>query len=64
MIAIDLSEQQAVDANPKAIQHFKFTGNLNRGGIPTMYFIIEEAQETISDFSQGTVRDLQLFFLI
>ena len=29
MIAIDLSKQQALDADPKAIQQIIFTGNLN-----------------------------------
>ena len=28
MIAIDFSKQQALDANPKAIQHIDFVGNL------------------------------------
>ena len=28
MIAIDLSKQQALDADPKAIQQINFTGNL------------------------------------
>ena len=28
MITIDLSKQQALDANPKAIQQINFTGNL------------------------------------
>ena len=32
MIAIDLSKQQALDADPSAIQHINFTGNLDRGG--------------------------------
>ena len=31
MIAINLSKQQALDADPKAIQQINFTGNLNRG---------------------------------
>ena len=30
MIAIDLSEQQALDADPKAIQEINFTANLDR----------------------------------
>ena len=41
MIAVDLSKQQALDADPRAI-----------------YFILEEAKETILDFSQGTVKVL------
>ena len=28
MIAIDLRQQQALDADPKAIQQINFTGNL------------------------------------
>ena len=31
LIAIDLSKQQALDGDPKAIQQINFTGNLNRG---------------------------------
>ena len=31
IIAINLSKQQALDADPKAIQQINFTGNLNRG---------------------------------
>ena len=31
MIAIDLSTQQALDPDPKAIPQINFTGNLNRG---------------------------------
>ena len=30
MIAIDLSKQQALDADPKAIQQINFTANLDR----------------------------------
>ena len=30
MIAIDLSKQQPLDADPKAKQQFNLTGNLNR----------------------------------
>ena len=53
MIAIDLSKQQAIDADTKAIQHF--TANLNRAGNRRFYFILEEAKETVFEFSQGTV---------
>ena len=50
MIGIDLSKQQALDAEPKAIQQIKFTANLDREGNPTMFFIIEEVKETVLDF--------------
>ena len=47
MIAIDLSKQQVLDADPKAIQQINFTANLDRAGNTTMFFIIEEAKETV-----------------
>ena len=58
MIAIDLSKQQALDADPKEIQQINFTANLDRDGNTTIFFIIEEARETILDFLQGTVKVL------
>ena len=58
MIAVDLSKQQAIDADPRAIQQINFTANLERAGNTRVYFILEEAKETILDFSQGTVKVL------
>ena len=58
MIAIDLSKQQALDADPRAIQQTNFTANLDRPGNTTMCFIIEEVKEAVLDFSQGTVKVL------
>ena len=58
MIAVDLSKQQALDADPTAIQQINFTANLDRAGNTRVYFILEEAKETILDFSQGTVKVL------
>ena len=54
VIATDLSKQQALDAVPKAIHQINFTGNLAQDA--TMFFIIEEAKETVLDVSQGTVK--------
>ena len=56
MIAIDLSEQQALDGDPKAIQQINFTGILVRAAGATMFFIIEEGQKNVLDFSQRTVK--------
>ena len=42
MKAIDLSKQQVLDADPKAISQINFTANLDRAGQTAMYFIIEE----------------------
>ena len=58
MIAADLSKQQALDADPKAIQQINFTANLYRAGNTRFYFILEEAKETIFEFLQGTVKVL------
>ena len=58
LIAIYLSKQQALDVDPRAIQKINFTANLDRDGNTTMFFITEEAKETVLDFSQGTVKVL------
>ena len=58
MIAIDLSKQEGLDADPRTIQQTNFTADLDRAGNTTMFFIIEEAKETVLDFSQGTVKVL------
>ena len=58
MIAIYLSKQQALDADPRVIQQINFTANLDRAGNTTMLFIIEEAKETVLDFSQETIKEL------
>ena len=58
MIAIDLSKQQVLDEDPRAIQQINFMANLDRAGNTTMFFIIEEEKETVLEFSQGTVKGL------
>ena len=58
MIAVDLSKQKVLDADPKAIQQINFTANLDRNGNTRIYFILEEAKKTILDFSEGTVKVL------
>ena len=63
-IAADLSKEQALVADPKAIEHINFTGNLARQGNADrkMFFIIEEAKEIVLNFSNGTVKVLQFYF--
>ena len=58
MIAVDLSKQQPLDADPRATQQINFTANLDRAGNTRVYFILQEAKETILDFSQETVKVL------
>ena len=52
VIAVDLSKQQALDADPRTNQQINFTANLDRAGNTRMYFILEEAKESRIDFSQ------------
>ena len=58
MIAVDLSKQQVLDADPREIQQINFTVNLDRAGNTRIYFILEEAKETILNFAQETVKVL------
>ena len=58
MIAVDLSKQKVLDVDPKAIQQINFTGNLDRAGNTRVYFVLEEAKETVLDFSWGIVKVL------
>ena len=64
LIAIDLSKQQKLDADPKAMQQINFIGNLDRAEGVTMFFIIEEAKETVLDFSKETVKVLWFYFVL
>ena len=56
MIEIDLSKEQALDADPREVQQINFTVNLDRAGNTTIFIVFEEANETVLEFSQGTVR--------
>ena len=47
MIAIDLSKQQALNADPKTIQQINVIRNLDGAEDATIFFIIEEAKETV-----------------
>ena len=63
ILAIDLSKQQALEADPKAIQQITFTGNLERDKGATMFFTIEEAKEAILDFLHRTGSTVNLCYL-
>ena len=47
MIAIDLSNTQEVDSDPKAIQQINFTANLDRYGIIKCFSLLIKAKGTI-----------------
>ena len=57
ILAVDLSKQQVLDTDPKAIQQINFTANLDTANT-RFYFILEEAKETVFEFSQGTAKML------
>ena len=58
LIAVDLSKQKALDADPRAIQQIVFQGVV--GGENNtkirLYTILEKSKETILEFAKGTVK--------
>ena len=50
MIAVDLSKQQALDADPRAIQQINFTANLDNPGSASICFILEETKKNYFKF--------------
>ena len=64
LIATGLSKQQKLDADPTVIQQINFTGDLDRAEGSTMFFIIEEAKETVLDFSKLAVKVLWFYFVL
>ena len=64
MIAKDLSEQQALDADPKAIQQMNFTANLHDNNKILLFFIIKDLKETLLDFSQRTAKLLSILSIL
>ena len=56
MTLINLSKQQALDADPRAIQQNNFTANPDRANNTRICFLFEEAKVLI--MSQGTVEVL------
>ena len=61
MIAIDLSKQQALDADPRATQQINLFSNLDRANNTRILFILEEAKEIALDFLQENVEVLQIY---
>ena len=50
MIAIDLSKQQALGADPKVIQEISFSGNLDWDDEDTQMFFIVEDEKVMWDY--------------
>ena len=54
LVAVDLSKQKELDADPRAIQQIEFKYRL--GTNSTIYWVLEKSKETILEFYKGTVK--------
>ena len=54
LVAVDLSKQKELDADPRAIQQIEFKYML--GTNSTVYWVLEKSKETILEFYKGTVK--------
>ena len=65
MIAVELSRQNELNADPRAIQQINFTANLDRAGNTAIFLIIDEAKETIfAGYCKSFVITVLLRFLV
>ena len=58
LIAVDLSKQKALDADPRAIQQIVFQGFVGGadGTKIRLYTILEKSEETMLEFAKGTTK--------
>ena len=54
LVAVHLSKQKELDADPRAIQQIEFKYML--GTNSTIYWVLEKSKETILEFYKGTVK--------
>ena len=54
LVAVDLSKQKELDADPRAIQKIEFKYMLRTNS--TIYWVLEKSKETILEFDKGTVK--------
>ena len=54
LVAVDLSKQKELDADPRAIQQIEFKYML--GTNSTIYWVLEKFKETILEFYKGSVK--------
>ena len=54
LVAVDLSKQKELDADPRAIQQIEFKYML--GTNSTIYWVLEKSKETILEFYKGTFK--------
>ena len=61
MIATDLSKQQVLDADPKAMQQINFLGNLERDGCTTIFFYLGRERNYFRLFTRNCCSIVNLF---
>ena len=54
LVAVHLSKQKELDADPRAIQQIEFNYMLETNS--TIYWVLEKSKETILEFYKGTVK--------
>ena len=54
LVAVDLSKQKELDADPRAIQQIEFKYIIQTNS--TSYWVLEKSKETILEFYKGTVK--------
>ena len=54
LVAVDLSKQKELDADPRAIQQIEFKYMIETSSI--IYWVLEKSKETILEFYKGTVK--------
>ena len=54
LVAINLSKQKELNADPRAIQQIEFKYML--GTNSTIFWVLEKSKETILEFYKGTVK--------
>ena len=60
LIAVDLSKQKTLDADPRAIQQIVFQGVVGgaNGTKIRLYIIFQQLKKTMLEFSKGTAKVL------
>ena len=54
LVAVDLSKQKELDADPRAIQQIEFKYMLETDS--TIYWVLKKSKETIIEFYKGTLK--------
>ena len=61
LVAVDLSKQKELDADPRAIQQIEFKYVLQTDS--SIYWVLEKSRETILEFYKGTVKVNQIILV-